>query len=61
MRIRRPLRAMTAEPVPTMAAKELLPIRTQRPVTGRYEMKAVLSGIIWSVAPVSATIRLEQG
>jgi hypothetical protein len=61
VRIHFPLRAMTADPVPRMGAKELFPMRTQRPVTGRYEMKALLLGIMWSVAPVSATRRLVQG
>jgi hypothetical protein len=46
---------------PEMGANKLLPIRTRRPEHGRYEMKADLSGIIWSVAPVSATRRLVRG
>ncbi len=56
-----PLRGMMAEPEPKMGANELLPIQTHRPEHGRYEMKADLSGIIWSVAPVSATRRLVRG
>ena len=32
--------------------------RTQQPETGRYEMIALLSRIMWSVAPVLATRRL---
>jgi hypothetical protein len=50
-----------AEPEPKMGANELLPIRTRHPKHGRYEMKADLSEIIWSVAPVSATRRLVWG
>ena len=42
--MRFPFMSMTAEPEPKMGAKELFPIRTRRPVTGRYEMKAHLSG-----------------
>ncbi len=50
-----------AEPEPKMGAHELLPMRTRRPEHGRYEMKADVSGIMWSVAPVSATRTLVHG
>ena len=50
--------AMTAEPEPKMGANKVLPIRTRRRVTGLYEINAFLSGSMWSVAPVSATMRL---
>jgi hypothetical protein len=51
------LRAITADLEPRMGANELLPIWTRRPVIGRYKMNALLSGIMWSVAPDSAMRR----
>ncbi len=52
---------MMAEPVPRIGANELFPMRTRRPVAGLYEMNANLCGIMWSIAPVSATWRLVAG
>jgi hypothetical protein len=52
---------MMAKPVTRIGANKLLPMQTRRPVTGLYEMNADLCGIMWSVAPVSATRRLEAG
>ncbi len=52
---------MTADPVPRMGANKLFPMRTQHPVTGQYEMKVLLLGIMWSVAPISANRRLVWG
>jgi hypothetical protein len=59
MRIYFPFKEMMAEPVPKIGMNELLPIRTCCPEHGRYDINTDLSGIIWSVAPVSATKRLE--
>ncbi len=56
-----PLMEMMAKPVPRIGANELFPMRTRRPVMGLYEMNANFCGIMWSVAPVSATRRLEAG
>jgi hypothetical protein len=55
MRIFFLFREMMAEPVPKIGANKLLPIWTHRPELGRYDINADLSGIIWSVALVSAT------
>jgi hypothetical protein len=56
-----PLMEMMAEPVPRIGANELFPMRTRPPVAGLYEMNANLCGILWLVAPVSTTRRLEAG
>ena len=50
--------AMIAEPDPKMGANKLLPMRMRRPETGLYEINAFLLGSMWSVALVSATMRL---
>ncbi len=55
------LMEVIAEPVPRIGANKLLPIRTQWPVAGLYKMNADLWGIMWFVAPVSATRRLVEG
>jgi hypothetical protein len=52
---------MMAKLVPRIGANELLPMQTRRPVAGLYEMNADLCGIMWSIAPVSATRRLVAG
>ncbi len=61
MRIFFPLREMMADPVPKIGMNELLLIWTLCPEHGWYDINAYLSGIIWLVAPVSATKRLVQG
>jgi hypothetical protein len=48
-------------PDPKIGANKLLPMQTCCLKHGQYDIKADLSGIIWSVAPVSATRRLVQG
>jgi hypothetical protein len=45
-------------PDPKIGANELLPVQTHCPEHGQYDIKADLSGIIWSVAPVAVTRRL---
>jgi hypothetical protein len=52
---------MIAEPLPRIGANKLFPIRTRWLVAGLYEMNANLWGIMWSVAPVSATRILVEG
>jgi hypothetical protein len=41
-----------------MGAKKFSPIPTHQPETGVYEMNANLSGSMWSVAPVLATMSI---
>jgi hypothetical protein len=56
-----PLMEMMAELVPRIGTNKLFLMRTRWPVMGLYEMNANLCGIIWLVAPVSTTRRLEAG
>ncbi len=57
MRIFFQFREMMADPVPKIGVNKLLPIFTLLPEHGWYDINTDLSGIIWLVAPVSATKR----
>ena len=59
MRTVLPLREIMAVPLPRTGAHDLSPMRTRMLETRWYEMKAERSGIMWSVAPVSATTSRE--
>ena len=54
-----PFRRIVIVPRPNVGAYESFPMRIQILETLRYELKADLSGIMCSVAPVSAITKLS--